>query len=348
MKAVVLRLKPHSRFHFGKYAPDSDTALNNSSEIMHSDTLFAAMINIYNSVFQDTNAFVRQFEECQIKISSVFYCMQQNGEMIWFLPKPLIFNLVETFDYKEFNKIEFISKKLWETLKNPIEIINNPDIIIIQKKYALLKSESTIPENVLSKVSLFNSVVFPKVHIRKPNQEGGLFQLNSIEIADNSEIDKSLHIHFYFLLKTTNQFDQEYGSKLDTLLKILADEGIGAERSTIGQVEGFQIVDNWEINFKEKTSDISNSALVSLYSPTKNELKALTFGKTILRGGRILGKKEDKNYFRLKTIRLATEGSIIKNSGAGQVVNITPEGWKGAPYKRNGIAFTLPISESWK
>lgn len=71
MKAVILRCKPNAQFHFGKVALDSNMALANTSNYIHSDTLFSGLMNACAVLYPNqVQSFIDAFQRNIFKISS--------------------------------------------------------------------------------------------------------------------------------------------------------------------------------------------------------------------------------------------------------------------------------------
>ena len=360
MKAVVLKCSTGSRFHFGKYAPDDDTALNDSDEIMHSDTLFAALVLTWQQCYGDAQDLVMAFENNKLRISSLFFCLQQENKYVWMLPKPICFNLVQTDDYKAFRSIKYISKKVWETIETPAALENNMlylcseknEFVIVKDEINLKKGEiENIKKHFTTSIKLSETLTLPKVTVRGNESERGIYQLTVTETPDNNRYAEKLQVHYYFLLDDTG-LDEAEKTKLKTVLKLLADNGIGAERSTIGRIEDVEIVENWDIEKKDNDAswDASTGCCVSLFSPeNKEDSKQMIFFKTIMRGGRRTGKAsgdERINPVYLKSVRMLCEGAIVTNAAKGSMKNVSPEKDSNI-YIRYGKAFCLPVRKNW-
>lgn len=95
MKVVRIPLQPCSRFHFGELKLDHDLALTDTSLFAHSDTLFSALVNAYSSFADGAEDFIMRFrpDGGSIKISSLFYYLQNNEERVYFLPKPVFLDI---------------------------------------------------------------------------------------------------------------------------------------------------------------------------------------------------------------------------------------------------------------
>lgn len=353
MKAIILKCRPGSRFHFGKYAPDADTALNDSSEIMHSDTLLAALLNTYQELLGNAQPLVNAIHAGQINISSLFYCFEQEQQYTWLLPKPACFDLFgDSTRPKIFKGVQWISKGVWETLTHPGELLTSGEVVLAAKgKIALLAEEIKLPAGVTVAEKEYLGLrhmeqdTLPKVLVRGNIDERTIYQLTVNEIADNNKLIAGLQVHYYFLLQNSETADPSVLKNLEQVFSIIHWQGIGAERSTIGQLAGMEIVNGWQINPGAMHNEYAATA--SLYAPLPEEMDGLLFYHTLLRGGRRLGHNhtEDNKNRYLKTLRMVQEGAIVNRAASGCLGDVSPLADKS--FLRHGMAFCLPIPQTW-
>lgn len=350
MKAIILHCKPGSRFHLGKHAPDrdSDTALTDTEEIIHSDTLFAALANNWQDSIGNADELVELFNNGQCNISSGFHCIEYQDQFTWFLPKPVSFNLFETSDgsdYKQFQKISYISTGIWQQLAAPGEMTSHADIIIIDKRFALLASElkglGQLPDkrrtDIIAQLKICQTVTLPKVEVRNTGPDSRIYQFSVTEIASNEKYLPGMQVHYYFVLQTEN-ITATALHKLNLAIQLLQYNGIGAERSTIGCFEAITEHD-WECRVAEPHPTWACS--IALFNP--RAATPVYMGKPMLRGGRRLGM-EGKQW--LLSVRMLQEGTLVDPTDRGQLVSVRPTA-ESKPYLRHGLAFTLPVHQNW-
>lgn len=352
MNAIILKVKPNSMLRLGSGSKDE------VDMIIHSDTLFSAIVNIHSLVYDNTDEFIRVFDEGKIKISSAFPLLmnQDEKERIYFLPKPEL-NYTSTGDVKTEKKIKFISLKSYEHLlvrispdqTNKINFSEKSLFQFIGSSFLVTKEEIDIPQEITSFIS---EEVTPKTKVHSMSQEDSFYhetniQFTPINIGDE-ENKKIMFPHFYFLYeintgeKTKNEFL--------TCIRILADEGIGGERSAgKGQFE--------EIILTELTPLPNNhsdkSLLLSLCNPKSQEEFAYfdRYEIVIRGGGSVSGEPENEEEetaqeysdYRKKQVRMIAEGAVINGKVEGRLVDISPA--KGAEHQvyRNGKCFTIPL-----
>lgn len=348
MKTAILKLRPNSQFHFGKVGLDKNMSLNDSSEYLHSDTLFSAMINIINSAVDDGDIiedFIAEIKGNKIKFSSGFYMLSifdkktDKTNDIFFLPKPVNASVLEKENYKTIKKIKFVSKGILEAGTKPDEWGNEKTCLIIDKKFVCLKKELHEFEKY-KHLKIYSVETEPKVRIRTNSKDGNLYNQSNLMIADNTFIDAEqnykIDVNFYFLydISQANELNQKL---FDLFLDLLPETGIGGQRSTgCGFVKEVLTNAKFEYNIKNTKSFLC----LSLFIPeTENEFNQLEYYNFITRGGRNTGTDDLKQ----KRVRMITEGSISKSKLGGKVENITPD--NSAPkYLRNGKGFFIEIN----
>jgi len=332
MKAVVLKCRPNSEFHFGVPSVDQNSSLDTTSVIFHSDTLFSAIINTVAKVFpDDVELFINLFGygnySPKIKVSSGFYCIELQGKMIYFLPKPIDYNLEITDNHKLVKKVMFVSTEIWKQNIRPIDW--EKKAVILQDKFVVSKEEWQNKRNY--RVYHTNSV--PKVHVHKPDKEDSIFYQTNLIIADGKQYVDNSSVHFYFLLE--EELNEEDKKKLLTILNLLPIEGIGGERSSgCGKFENIEFRDDFPTDFVG-----NRRCSVSLSIPQDiSEFKQFQYYNLVTRGGRNIGF----NNQYLKKVKMILEGAVIESNAQGSVVDISPQSQKD--YLRYGRTFSLPIT----
>lgn len=351
--AVILKCPPGGLFHFGKIALDVDTSLHETDIIPRSDTLFSAIVSTAFKVWGNKtgNQFIQWFEDGDLQISSASYCLEIEGAYFYFLPKPVHYDLLS--DDKKLRKVRFISTDIWQKGSLPEKWEAN--YAFIQNSFVM--DASYLAQKTIQHTHLFQKTSLPKVAIHKPGQEDSLYFQTNVQIAQNPQItieEEDLtrkftpHAHFYFLLRYAKK---EAFQQLTTVLQILADDGIGGERSVgCGRLEGIEIKENPSDfrGFSSIQSDYQCS--LSLINPAPEEFSKLKAYKLITRGGRRIPYPKDnadKEYdkkSKLKRVRMLQEGALVQGTLSGSICDITPDDYTKQPFKRNGKAFTLPIS----
>ena len=343
MRSVIIKVKPNSRFHFGKPSLDVNTALSDTDEFIHSDVLFSALVNNIAQVKDNSfvERFIEQFENGNIKISSAFYCMEYQDNFLYLLPRPVnAMNFISgSYDMiKKTKDIKFISPKVLqqdpEKWKENVKIGGN--ILVTEEEMDQLGYKQERYNEI------YNKRVSPNVVIHKPNENAeGPFSVRTIQIADLEPYqDIKPHVHFYFLYELESALIPEMKTAFLFAMKMIQLNGLGGERSSgCGFVEGIEE----DENFSEGTicPDISDTlpqmSMGLLIPETEKDFNKFVFYNYTTRGGRMTAS--DK---ALKLIRMLTEGAIIKPGELCCVTaDISPIG--NRKYLRYGQALTIKI-----
>jgi CRISPR-associated protein Csm4 len=336
MEALILKCKPYSQFHFGQVAVDADTSLNDTSDFIHSDTLFSALVNIAVKIFPDDVNTVLSLlgygaDEPTLRFSSCFYCIEAAGQFLYFMPKPMNSQLTIEKEHKRLKKVQFISKGVWESKIAPDAWLTGNGCKIIQKAFVVTDAEYQ-QFNLTNESKLFNKEALPKVFIHKEDKADSFYYQTNIQIGSLKEAS----VHFYCLMEGWEKLSDANKSIMDIILKMLPSEGIGGERTI-----GCGIFSGLEKKDFTLTSSSNSFITVSLTNPNdKKEFAAFQHYDIIRRGGRRLGVADDKTPRLLKRLNMITEGSVVNSRINGCIQDISPE--SDATYLRSGICFSLP------
>jgi len=351
MQAVILYCKPRARFHFGKVAPDNNTSLNDTSEWLHSDTLFSAIVNTLALVYEKpiVDRIIGHFQTGAIRISSGYYLLKVADRDIYFLPKPANLALEVTNGFKDYNKVKFISRNVWELglpfseWKNHCYFLQNGAFVVTKSELPeltmeLQKREAEINQKEeAAKISLFNVKDFPRVKVHTQGQQDAFFYLATICIADKDDLTAALpdaSVHYYFIFDTKPGFEKEDDFKcIMTAFNLLPDQGIGGERSAgCGLFTQLDIFPFDSLSVQGSTQQCS----VSLTLPnSEEELEQMVAYQILTRGGRV------HSGGKLNFVRLMVEGAVAESKIEGRIANIgntNPE-----EFLRYGKALCLPV-----
>lgn len=221
-----------------KYFPYKGGAFSWNDIIISSSTLFGAISNMW--VLYYGKEFIKNFFDAyknkEIKFSSLFPFLVQENREILFYPRPILpfFSKEEDNEHQDTKKIKavkkvrLLSEKVFIDIYNSIEQIDGEyyytyslinDKITIYNDFAFYKDEYSPPVH-----SLFDFAELPHVSIDRFNishkNEGGLYYTNDLFFSSA--------IGFYFICEC----EKEWENKLIPLFYLLADEGLGGNRST--------------------------------------------------------------------------------------------------------------------
>lgn len=344
MQAIILKSRPLAQYHFGEFGIDEYT-LGYSSDLIHADTLFSAIINIYAENFTDTNTFIELLKQHPFSISSGFHCLQGARGTLFFLPKPVFLNttLTNSDEYKKIKRVKYLSKGVWEQGIAADDLINNErnELIQLDDKFICLASELSsiidheIDTSLFRKVKLYQFGAYNKVKNHTREETNRLYLQTNLQINDLSHF--GLSVHYYFLLDEA--LPAESKAKLNFVLSLLPDTGIGGERSTgCGKFWGME-THTFALNIPEISAYGCSTSLISPRNHT--ELKHIRCYDTLKRGGRRLLQGG-----QLKEVRMIAEGALITAStSVGQLVDISPK--NDNSFLRFGKSLTISMHANW-
>jgi len=325
MKCELVKLFFKAPLHLG----EKEGMMEDSNFIIHSDILFSALCNSFRSLYGKTalEEFLVAFtnNNPSFLITSAFPYYKD----ILFFPIPM--DIKPPYeDIKNFKKLRFVPKDLWEELcrrgtlkKEGYTFIQDKRVLIAEellkdlrnkreKSYPMWKERETQRVALDTVTSASNIFSFREVVFRK---DAGLF----------------------FLI---NWKDKSLEKKIKAAINLLGDEGIGGDRNS---GKGVFIPSFGEVELKEASA--RDYLLLSLYYPKKEEVENFEGVYDFkIRGGFVYSL--DNTTRRKKYVRMLTEGSVIKGrKPIGSLVDVTPKGFSDHKVYRYGYAFFVPVGE---
>jgi CRISPR-associated protein Csm4 len=330
---IKLKCRAGTQFHLGESTPFEDSVLHKSSEIIHSDTLFSALVCIAAKIGVTNPENILG----EGRISSCFYMLEKEKNSIFFLPRPAT-PLFGTMPFKSIKKIKYVSLGVFNSAIPVsswfnIERHDTPhEDLIVGNNWIATKNEFetlNIEPSDATKLRLYQLQTIPQVRVHTDENKNNLYQVERLQIYDNSMIDEKLSIGFYFL------FDGEMSKELNNVIHLLRDEGLGGQRSI-----GFGLFTGIETVTNTKMFDLSGDKYmnISLFSPNGDDFNKLgnCFYQTILRGGRNLATE-----YYLKQLLMIKEGAVIDGEMTGHIADISVN--SDNPNLRYGKSFPLSI-----
>ena len=304
MNLKLYRLKFRSSFHSG----DREGFLESAVPMLHSDTIFSAFCHSYWLLYGDAQLteLLDSFIENKpvFLLSSAFPWIK---EKIYF-PVPLN----QFTGDKKLKKISFVEKKAFEQLLagKTLQDISIYDRISEGKPWVI---QST-----------------PRIALNRLTNSPGENYFHFGEVFFNSE-DSGL----FFIVRFP---DESFIKNFQSTLNLMADEGIGGDR-TVGK--GFFNVQCSDIELV--TPKNTNSIItVSLVHPKDNEIFNLKDGyyEIMERRGYIFSYAG--RSLRKKSVRMISEASVFPSNLTGDMVDLTPEIFKQHRVYRYGFCLSLP------
>ncbi len=326
MELLILRCNPHNPLHLGS------GLLDQSGAIIHSDTLFSALVNNYVLLFGQSglSEFINAFKaESILEISSAFPAIETiRGELILFFPAPIDlrhrFKGDQDLD-KSVKKIRFISegilKEIGEGIHLPSCRMLGAEFLVTAAEHRLIAvGDKTNQPETLPPPIQFGTAAHVLMH--QIGQEDAFFNVTAIyprKLRRQEKMSAAFDTHYYFLFRTQN-CQPELLARFKACVALLADEGIGGERSA--GLGGFANVD-WKgiVQFKYASKG-DHSLSLGLGIPADQEaFDQVSKYATVMRGGNAIGTGNN-NQFARKRIRMIAEGALCDAQPKGMTANI--------------------------
>lgn len=329
MQAIILKSNPGTRFRFGEalgaYTEELHNAQKTTSDYLHSDTLWSALVNSWALACPDSlENFLSACNNGQFKISSAFYCVQFIENKVFFLPKPATLNLFKTDDPKKLKRIKFISKGIWEQGVLPNEWFDKSKCTLLQNK-TIVALKTEVPKQI----NLYQKVTNHKNRARDvSNREDAFYYETDLFLLSNEDYNTS----WYFFIE--NNLPEELSSDFRNAMQTLIHFGIGGERSSgCGSLTNFV-----KVNYALDIKDYKCQATVSLVAPEKNALTVNSFYQVIKRGGRFLEKGKS-----LPMIQMLLEGAVFDSEIKGRILKLNEQ----PPVLRYGLNLSIPMHNNY-
>ncbi len=319
MKAILLVPGNGAQFHFG------ETSLDDTSDILHADTLFSALTNVYALAFNGAERFIQMINEGKLRFSSGFYALLCKENPVIFFPKPAI-DFPEQCDPKRLKKVRYLSTGVWNALQlgfdsETISTTLNPlDYPSIGSEFVYIEDELPVTAGGFEKKAFRDVVTAAKVKVHTIEQNDRIYHETCVQFTDLPYSEGHLKGAFYFLLKhTLNEVElQEFLAAV----RIMADEGVGGQRSSgRGQFEMVKVID---VDIAECPSASCFVGLSPISPSDDQEFRdGLHCYELFVRGGGSLGVRGDPDKHRLQA-RLVKEGALLLQDIQGSIIDVSP------------------------
>jgi CRISPR-associated protein Csm4 len=340
MKAILLIPENGSQFHIG------ERELDDTSDILHSDTLFSALANVYEMALSGAATIIGLMKSGKLRFSSGFYAVQYNSQKLFFLPKPSV-EYAGTTDQKKLKQVKYLSLGVWKRFletfdyqnpKKPLSALDLLDMPSIGKEFVYTEDELTGLDEALDHKVFRLQQTTPKVKVHTTDKEDCLYHETTVQFTQIQLNSGTVCGAFYFFLEyDALTFDER--TEFMAALRIMADEGVGGQRSSgRGQFASVELV---EVDLPSCQTPAFYFGL-SLISPVNDDEfhNGLHSYELMLRGGGSLGKMGLPGQHRQQA-RFVREGALLSQNINGQFVDVSPK--HDDTNLRNGFNFAIPI-----
>ena len=340
MAIRAYRLRMTAPLHVG----DQGVGLEETLAYVPSDTLFSAVVTW--SHLAAHAGIVDSLDESfsgmpPLRLTSAFPFAHD----VYLLPKP---QLAMTPDDpagsgKQYKRVRWVSFAVFSALASGIRqrdldtlwaermLLQQGAVWTTREEYARLAGVLEPDGEV---IRIWSTLRVPKVTIDRVHNAGTLFHVGRVHFARGCGL--------WFLA----QGEQDWLQRVEDALAVLADSGLGGQRSRgNGQ---FVMERSTPPEFKPPVGMKSYGVLLSRLAPTVNELHLLRCPSASYSLATVAGWSGDpvSSPVIRKQVRMLAEGSVVgwTDKKLGQLIDVTPDKAPVShPLYRNGIGYLVPI-----
>ena len=338
---TVYRLKFKTQLHLGRATGAAQTGslgLEKTATYIPADTLFSAICQTWTTFYDTTsltdflNQYTAEDKALPFTLTSVFPFAHD----IYLFPKPLIFKSTS----KKSKRVQFISRTLFENIitGNPPDFDEDEDNLINSENVWVSSEERDQLQNAMDdKLNVWETTTRPRVTIGAQNSGSEIWHVQTVQFNKNCGL--------WF---AANFDSDETKQKVETLLRVLGDNGIGGERNAgYGQFE-FCPADDIVIPTVE---DSTHFVTLSPICPnTPEQLEHLLKGDIAYNLNPLTGwVGATGTHKKRKKVNMFAEGSVLNayDKPIGRLVDLRPNSFTHPVY-RYGYAWRIGINDTSK
>ncbi|MDE0087839.1 MAG: type III-A CRISPR-associated RAMP protein Csm4 [Candidatus Poribacteria bacterium] len=340
METTVYRLTFKTQLHLGRAtgaAQAGSLGLEKTETYISADTLFSAICQTW-ATFYDTASLTEFLNPYTVESGSLPLTLTSAfpfADNVYFFPKPLTFHGNEDAAddlKKKIKKVRFISESIFQDIVSgnsqdfdKDNLINGENVWVgADEKEKLNKAMDDAP-------LIWETTTRPRVSIDRQTDESSIWHVETVQF------NKKCGLWF------AAQFDSDaIKHKIETLLRVLGDNGIGGERNAgYGQFE-FTIAE-LEMPIAEEGDRFVTLSPICPKSST--QLQQLLTGDVAYTLSPCIGwVSVPGSDDRRKLINMFTEGSVLHTNEerVGRLVDLKPEDYTHPVY-RYGYAWQVGI-----
>ena len=333
---TVYRLKFKTQLHLGRATGAAQTGslgLEKTETYISADTLFSALCQTW-ATFYDTasltdflNPYTAENGSLPFTLTSAFPFAHD----LYLFPKPLIFKSTS----KKSKRVQFVSRSLFENIITgnlpTFDEKDEKNVITGEKVWVNSEEKKQLKKAMDEKLNVWETTTRPRVSIDRQTEESSIWHVETVQFNTDCGL--------WF---AANFDSDETKQKIETLLRVLGDNGIGGERNA-----GYGLFEFDEVALEIPTAEDSTQfvTLSPICPKSSEQLEHLLKGDIAYNLNPLTGwVGSHGTYKRRKQINMFTEGSVLNASdeSIGRLVDLKPDNWTHPVY-RYGYAWQVGI-----
>lgn len=332
---TVYRLTFRKQLHLGRAsgaAQQGSLGLEKTACYIPADALFSALCEMWREFYdaESLTAFLDGYTPEGTALPFLLTSAFPFARDVYFFPKPLTFTHLS----KESKSVAFVSQSHFENIisGNAPEFEKN-DLVNGGEVWMGPAEKKQLQTSNKDEIRIWETLTRPRVTIGSRSAGSEIWHVESVTF----DTDCGLYFTAHFDSEATQQ-------KIETLLRVLGDNGIGGERNA-----GYGMFDfkKQQVNFEMSTPEVGGAfvTLSPICPKSENQLKALLSGDFAYDLHTSTGwVNRAGNTASRKAVNRFVEGSVLHASERqiGCLVDLSPPNW-AHPVYRYGYAWQVGI-----
>ena len=333
---TVYRLTFRKQLHLGRStgaAQEGSLGLEKTACYIPADVLFSAICEMWRQFYdaESLTDFLKEYTQEAAELPFMLTSAFPFAGDVYFFPKPLTFTHLS----KESKSVAFVSQTHFENIISgtPLKFDKN-DLITGGKIWISRQEKARLKTKNKDEMRVWETATRPRVTIGGQSAGSEIWHVESVTFNTDCGL--------WFIVRFDSETTQQ---KIETLLRVLGDSGIGGERNAGYGV--FEITQK-RVDF-EMSTPAAGDAFVTL-SPicpkSPNQLEHLLSGDNIAYDLHTSTGWVNRagNAASRKAVNRFVEGSVLHTNEPqiGCFVDLTPDDW-AHPVYRYGYAWQVGI-----
>ena len=337
METTLYRLTFKTQLHLGRAsgpAQEGSLGLEKTETYIPADTLFSAICQLWTTFYtpESLTTFLDGYAEDRDVLPFMLTSVFPFAKDVYLFPKPSRFpkpSMVST-PSKKSKRVRFVSQSLFQNIISgdspefsEDQLINGEEVWVSPEEKEKLETSSN------KDFTIWTTNIRPRVTLGSRNSGAEIWHVQTVQF------NRDCGLWF------AAEFDSdETKHKIETLLRVLGDTGIGGERNA-----GYGLFDFTETTLEIPTPEAGNRfvTLSPICPQSPEQLEQLLTGKAAYTLNPLTGWiGATGTDIRRKQINMFAEGSVLHTNGTqiGRLVDLRPNNWSHPVY-RYGYAWQV-------
>lgn len=340
---TIYRLTFKTQLHLGRAsgpAQEGSLGLEKTEIYIPADTLFSAICQIWTTFYnaESLTNFLNDYTEDRTVLPFMLTSAFPFAGDVYLFPKPFHYPPImregeESLPFsKKSKRVQFVSQSLFQDIVsgNPPEFDEN-QLINGEKVWMSSTEKNQLKKSIGDEPTIWTTNIRPRVTLGSRSSGSEIWHVQTVQFNTNCGL--------WFAA----QFDSdETKQKIETLLRVLGDTGIGGERNA-----GYGIFDFTETTLEIPTAESGDQfiTLSPICPKSPEQLAQLLTGNIAYTLNPFTGwVSTTGTASRRKQVNMFAEGSVLHASDAqiGRLVDTKPDNWSHPVY-RYGYAWQVGI-----